>query len=73
MTNKIWGKKNRELILKIERMHDGRRLPDCEDSERLIGLTGKEYFSKEDINILAEYFFIKETPWVCKNGLVAND
>tara|TARA_R100001510_G_C7591254_1_gene160868 strand:- start:540 stop:737 length:198 start_codon:yes stop_codon:yes gene_type:complete len=65
MTNK--------LILKIERMYDGRLLPNCEDSKRLIELTGKKYFSNKDINILAEYFFIAETPWVVKNGMFGNE
>jgi len=63
----------KEVILKIERMYDGRILPNCEDSKRLLELTGKIYFSDKDINVLAEYFFIEETPWIVKNGMLAND
>ena len=62
-----------EVILKIERMYDGRLLPNCEDSKRLIELTGKKTFSENDINVLAEYFFIEEEHWVVTNGMVAND
>jgi len=63
----------KEVILKIKRKLDGRILPNCEDSKRLIELTGKKTFSENDINVLAEYFFIEEEHWVVTNGMVAND
>tara|TARA_Y100001938_G_scaffold124426_1_gene174434 strand:- start:258 stop:527 length:270 start_codon:yes stop_codon:yes gene_type:complete len=62
-----------EVILKIKRKLDGKILPNCKDSKRLIELTGKKTFSENDINVLAEYFFIEEEHWVVKNGMVAND
>ena len=62
-----------EVILKIKRKLDGKILPYCKDSKRLIELTGKKTFSENDINVLAEYFFIEEEHWVVTNGMVAND
>jgi len=49
-----------EVILEIERKDNGRILPKCENSKRLVELTGKKTFSDSDINILAEYFIIAE-------------